>query len=59
MTSTVRKVCPRCGATSTTDAFGQVYWGVVSKVDEKLICKECAIEEVYARMFKKDVDDDD
>lgn len=59
VTSAVRKVCKRCGSTSTTDAMGQQYWGVVSKVDNQLICKECAIDELYERMFKKDVDEDD
>lgn len=61
MTSSVRKKCPRCGATSTTDMFGQQYWGVISKLDSQLICKECGISEIYDRMFGKPevVDDGD
>lgn len=47
----VRKKCPRCAATSTSDAFGQHYWGINSKLDGKLICRECGIQELYDRMF--------
>lgn len=49
----VRKTCPKCGSTSTENQWSQQYWGVKSKEDGKLICKECAIEEVYNRMFDK------
>lgn len=47
----IRKTCPRCDSTSTSDAHSQQYWGVVSKIDGKLICKECGIDEIYDRMF--------
>lgn len=48
----VRRVCPRCGEASTSNAFGQEYWGVRSTVDGKTICKECAVDELYQRIEK-------
>lgn len=46
----IRKTCPRCGESSTSNAFGQEYWGVRSSVDGKTICKECAVDELYQRI---------